>query len=42
MSENALKIENEKLKWYVIIHMTFVASAFAMGYLDKLTKPKHD
>ncbi|HWV10172.1 MAG TPA: hypothetical protein VN156_11570, partial [Pseudomonas sp.] len=26
--------------WYVIIHMTFVVSAFAMGYLDKLTK--HD
>jgi uncharacterized membrane protein YqhA len=24
--------------WYVIIHMTFVVSAFAMGYLDKLTK----
>lgn len=27
-----------QLKWYVIIHMTFVASAFAMGFLDKLTK----
>jgi uncharacterized membrane protein YqhA len=26
------------LQWYVIIHMTFVVSAFAMGYLDKLTK----
>jgi len=24
--------------WYVIIHMTFVVSAFCMGYLDKLTK----
>jgi uncharacterized protein (TIGR00645 family) len=22
------------LKWYVIIHLTFVGSAFAMGYLD--------
>lgn len=30
--------EVEHLKWYVIIHMTFVVSAFAMGYLDKLTK----
>jgi len=26
------------LMWYVIIHMTFVVSAFAMGYLDRLTK----
>jgi len=26
------------LMWYVIIHMTFVVSAFAMGYLDKVTK----
>lgn len=29
------------LMWYVIIHMTFVVSAFAMGYLDKLTKHDH-
>jgi uncharacterized protein (TIGR00645 family) len=28
----------EMLKWYVIIHLTFVASAFAMGSLDRLTK----
>ncbi len=28
----------ETLKWYVIIHMTFVVSAFLMGYLDKLGK----
>lgn len=28
----------ELLKWYVIIHMTFVASAFAMGFLDKITR----
>lgn len=26
------------LQWYVLIHLTFVASAFAMGYLDKLTR----
>lgn len=30
--------EADHLMWYVIIHMTFVVSAFAMGYLDKLTK----
>lgn len=34
----AEKTDNDKLLWYVIIHMTFVASAFLMGYLDKITK----
>jgi len=29
---------SEQLKWYVIIHMTFVGSAFLMGYLDKIAK----
>lgn len=38
---NAQNIEVEHLKWYVIIHMAFVVSAFAMGYLDKLTKHDH-
>lgn len=37
---NAANTPNDKLMWYVIIHLTFVASAFAMGYLDKVTK--HD
>ena len=37
---DARNYETDHLMWYVIIHMTFVASAFAMGYLDKLTK--HD
>lgn len=35
---NAEKTENDKLMWYTIIHMTFVVSAFAMGYLDKIQK----
>ena len=35
---DARNIEPQYLMWYVIIHMTFVVSAFAMGYLDKLTK----
>jgi uncharacterized protein (TIGR00645 family) len=35
---DAQNIEADHLMWYVIIHMTFVVSAFAMGYLDKLTK----
>jgi len=32
------QIDSEKLMWYVIIHLTFVVSAFAMGYMDKITK----
>lgn len=35
---NAENIENDKLLWYVIIHITFVASAFSMGILDRLTR----
>lgn len=31
---------NEKVKWYLLVHITFVASAFAMGYLDKLLRDK--
>lgn len=34
----AEQIENDKLQWYVIIHLTFVVSAFAMGILDKYTR----
>ena len=30
-------IDNDKLLWYVIIHITFVVSAFAMGFLDILS-----
>ncbi|UAK71282.1 TIGR00645 family protein [Aeromonas enteropelogenes] len=35
---NAENIPNDKIKWYLLIHITFVVSAFAMGYLDKLTR----
>ncbi|MNM85910.1 hypothetical protein D3C81_980500 [compost metagenome] len=38
MFMDAQKIPNDKLLWYVVIHMTFVVSAFAMAYVDKLTK----
>src|SRR5690606_16518224 len=31
-------IYNDKLMWYVIIHLTFVVSAFLMGYLDTKVK----
>ena len=36
---NATEIPDNKLMWYVIIHLTFVGSAFAMGLLDIKTKP---
>ncbi|MFW9605029.1 MAG: TIGR00645 family protein [Pseudomonas sp.] len=35
---NAQNVSDDKLMWFVVIHITFVASAFAMGYLDKITK----
>lgn len=33
---NVEQIANDKLTWYVLIHITFVLSAFLMGYLEKL------
>ncbi|MCO6059518.1 TIGR00645 family protein [Pseudomonas sp. MOB-449] len=38
---DAQNIDNNKIMWYVVLHMTFVISAFAMGYLDKMTKHDH-
>lgn len=35
---NAKNVPDNKLMWYVIIHLTFVLSAFVMGYLDKISK----
>jgi uncharacterized membrane protein YqhA len=35
-----LKVENAKIMWYILLHITFVASAFAMGYLDILARDK--
>lgn len=32
------EITNDKIMWSVLMHLTFVASAFAMGWLDKKTK----
>jgi uncharacterized protein (TIGR00645 family) len=34
-------IDNDKLLWYVIIHMTFVFSAVLMGVLDRITSAGH-
>jgi len=33
---NAQVYTTDQLKWYVIIHMTFVVSAIGMAYVDKL------
>ena len=38
---NAQNIDNDKLLWYVIIHITFVVSAFGMGVLDRMTRKAH-
>ncbi len=35
---NAINIPDNKLMWYVLIHLTFVVSAVAMGLLDNKTK----
>ncbi len=32
----AENIDNDKLLWYVVIHLTFVLSAFVMGSLDSI------
>lgn len=35
---NTENISNDKIQWYLLIHITFVLSAFAMGYLDKILR----
>jgi uncharacterized protein (TIGR00645 family) len=37
----AQTIANDKLMWYVIIHLTFVVSAVMMGVLDKMAFASH-
>jgi uncharacterized protein (TIGR00645 family) len=38
---NAEQIDNDKLMWYVIIHLTFVVSAVLMGVLDRMAFAAH-
>ena len=38
---DAENVSNDKMFWYVIVHLTFVLSAFLMGYLDKITRKAH-
>jgi uncharacterized protein (TIGR00645 family) len=33
---DAQQIANDKLMWYVIIHITFVLSAIGMAFVDKM------
>lgn len=35
------QIENHKIMWYVIVHLTFVVSALLLGVLDKISFAKH-
>ena len=35
---NATEVENDKLMWYVIIHLTFVVSAIGMAWVDRMNK----
>jgi len=37
---NTESIPNDKIMWYLLIHITFVVSAFAMGLLDKILRDK--
>ena len=39
---NVQDISNDKILWYVLIHLTLVISALLMGVLDKLTRHHHD
>lgn len=32
---NVEQLPNDKILWYLVIHITFVLSAFAMGFLDR-------
>ena len=35
---NANSYETEQLKWFVIIHLTFVVSAIGMAYVDRMNQ----
>jgi len=35
---NVQDTDNDKLMWYVLIHLTLVFSALFMGYLDKISR----
>ncbi len=38
---NAPQIDNDKIMWYVILHLTFVVSALLLGVLDRISFAGH-
>ncbi len=38
---NAHQIDNDKIMWYVILHLTFVVSAVLLGVLDRIAFSSH-
>jgi len=38
---NLTELPNDKLVWYVVMHLTFVVSALLMGVLDRLSFASH-
>ncbi len=38
---NAQHTDNDKIMWYVILHLTFVASALLLGVLDRIAFAAH-
>lgn len=38
---NAQQIDNDKLLWYVVLHLTFVVSALLLGLLDRIAFASH-
>ena len=38
---DAQQIANDKILWYVILHLTFVVSAVLLGVLDKISFAAH-
>jgi uncharacterized protein (TIGR00645 family) len=35
------RTENDKIMWYVIVHLTFVVSAVLLGVLDRMSFAVH-
>ena len=38
---NALQIDNDKIMWYIILHLTFVVSAVLLGVLERIAFSSH-
>jgi len=37
----AMDTPNDKIMWYIILHLTFVVSAVLLGVLDRLSFAQH-